>query len=99
MKKEMTLSATGNGTTSASERWNIDLKEIKVWAKTPAEWLRKYYSSIFEREIDRCQAAAVTQAQIAFLSALFTSTDVFFLKAGFAVWFAVSVYRCKKLLA
>lgn len=64
--------------------------------KSPAEWLRRYYSTVLEKEVSYRQASSITQAQLAFVLALFTSTDVMLAKAIFAAWFAVSVYRCKK---
>ena len=96
MKKEMTLLAADNRMRAEASNWASGIKLVSNWTKAPAEWLRRYYSTVLEKEVSYRQASSITQAQLAFVLALFTSTDAMLAKAIFAAWFAVSVYRCKK---
>lgn len=96
MKKEMTLLATDNRMRAEASNWASGIKLVSNWTKAPAEWLRRYYSTVLEKEVSYRQASSITQAQLAFVLALFTSTDAMLAKVIFAAWFAVSVYRCKK---
>lgn len=91
MKREISM-ATANNNSESLEM----VRNIKAWATAPAEWLRKYYSAMLEKEVSSHQASLLTQAQIALFLSVFATTNSFLVKAGFVAWLLVCVWKLKK---
>ncbi|WP_051617603.1 hypothetical protein [Prevotella sp. HUN102] len=96
MKKNIMLSAVNNREMPLIENIGQYAQEFKKWIMTPLEWLRRYYSAVLEKDISNRQAVLITQAQLAFILAVFPVVSSILLHIVFMVWFAWSVYRCKE---
>jgi hypothetical protein len=64
----------------------------------PMEWLRKYYSSVCEREIDAHQTRLLIEAQVAFVLTATLWGAPLLVHAGLFGWFLYAVVRCKLAL-
>lgn len=57
---------------------------------------KEILQAVLEKDISNRQAALITQAQLAFILAVFPVISSILLHIVFMVWFAWSVYRCKE---
>lgn len=94
MKKEMTLSARENERSMPGDTIANFAHELRLWLHAPAEWLRRYYSNVLEKEVTHHQASLITQSVAAFVLAAFPALPSVALHAACIGWFVVSLYRC-----
>lgn len=94
MKKEMTLNC--GHIESSDERAIIEM--IADTVRTPQEWLRKYYSAIIGRNVDRHLAGLITRTQLAFVAVVVLAPQSIVLGLVAAGCFAASLWKCKKEL-
>jgi len=71
---------------------NIVLSKVSV----PVEALRKYYSSVLEREIDMRQTWLLINAQAAFVFAALPADGPLVLRMACCAWFIHAVLLCKR---
>lgn len=90
MEKNITLTSKELG----MEVPSINIKRIIG----PLEWLRKYYSSILEKEISMKQTLLLIETQAAFAASIIPADINLLLRAAFIGWFAYSLLRCKHCL-
>ena len=64
----------------------------------PVEMLRKYYSTVLERDIDMRQTWFLINAQLAFVFAAFPVDGPIVLRIACCVWFIHAVLLCKRHL-
>ena len=88
MENNITLS-------SRSLSFSALISFIALRLATPVEMLRKYYSTVLERDIDRRQTWFLINAQVAFLFAAFPVGGPFLLRAICCLWFIHAVLLCK----
>ena len=69
---------------------------IATLVNAPIEWLRKYYSTIMEREINIRQTWVLIHAQVAFLFAAIPANFPLLLRALCVFWFLYALLHCKK---
>lgn len=94
MKKEMTLSS---GNTAVVNIQKI-VSTVTNGARVPIELLRKYYSQILEREIDKRQMLSLINVQVAFFFAAFPSDGPIVLRIVCCGWFLWALLKCKAAL-
>lgn len=92
MKKEMTFTEQNTSYNDLSRLFSDGC----AWLQAPVMWLRIYYSAILEREVSTKQASYITQAQVAFVFAAFPIMSSLLLHLAAVVWFAASIYMCKR---
>lgn len=82
---------------SADVKFLIDgIKSAAGKMKVPVEWLRKYYSTVLEKEISMKQTALLLETQFAFTLGVIPADIHFGLRACFLGWFAWCLLKCKK---
>lgn len=64
--------------------------------KVPVEWLRKYYSTVLEKEISMKQTALLLETQFAFTLGVIPADIHLGFRACFLGWFAWCLLKCKK---
>lgn len=91
MKKEMTLNYSSIDETNDKQVVEMVMDSARI----PGQWLRKYYSAIIGHEISSGQAWLITRTQIALIATILTAGHSVLLLAVSAIWFAVSLLKCK----
>lgn len=87
MEKQMTMQST----------WML-LENVKQVANRPVEWLRQYYSSVLERNINMRQTWSLIEVQTAFFAGIMPANYSLWLRAACCVWFLIALKRCHRLL-
>ena len=65
------------------------------YLSAPVEWLRKYYSGIFEKEITMRRTLQLINAQLAFICAAFPVESPIWLRLVCCAWL-IHALRCAK---
>lgn len=82
---------------SADVKFLIDsIRNAAGKIKVPVEWLRKYYSTVLEKEISMKQTALLLETQFAFTLGVMYPDIHLGLRACFLGWFAWCLLKCKK---
>ena len=74
----------------------------RIWAwpsklmRMPMEWMRKYFSSVLEREVTVKQTRLILETQAALVMAVFPADINILLRAVFLGWFAWCLLKCKE---
>ncbi len=63
--------------------------------RIPLEWMRKYFSSVLEREVTVKQTWLILETQAALVMAVFPADINIILRAVFLGWFAWCLLKCK----
>ncbi|MBQ6651903.1 MAG: hypothetical protein IJM81_00700 [Prevotella sp.] len=71
---------------------------LTTWVCRGAEELRRYYSGIFEREIDNRQMGHLLHVQVAFLFAAFPTDGPLLLRTVCCGWFVWALVKCREAL-
>lgn len=87
MEKQMTMQST----------WML-LENVKNVANRPVEWLRQYYSSMLERDINMRQTWSLIEVQTAFFAGIMPANYSLWLRAACCAWFLMALKRCRRLL-
>ena len=87
MEKQMTIQST----------WML-LENVKNVANRPVEWLRQYYSSVLERDINMRQTWSLIEVQTAFFAGIMPANYSLWLRAACCAWFLFALKRCRRLL-
>lgn len=87
MEKEMTLGNSRPGLQDAVE--NVCNRLCR-----PAEWLRRYFSQVLEREVTMRQTLAILNAQVSGTLVAFGSFDSVLLHAAVGAWFVAALAGC-----
>ena len=98
MEKNITWeNITPNRTTWQSETDAFKQTGMKMvnYLSAPIEWLRKYYSGIFEREITMRHTLLLINAQMAFFAAAFPVDSPIWMRLACCVWL-LHALRCVK---
>ena len=66
-------------------------KRVMAYASAPVEWLRRYYSSVLERDVTTAQTLRYLHAQAAFALAVFPSYDSLLMHAAAVAWLVAAV--------
>lgn len=97
MENNMTLQSKNiNGATTTLEQLPRILQSVKSKAVAPVEWLRQYYSLVLGKGVTMRQTLRYLHAQCAFVMAVVPAYDSLFVHVCMAIWFAISVARCKQ---
>lgn len=65
-------------------------------ASMPLEWIRKYFSSVLEREVTVKQTKLILETQAALVMTVFPADINFFLRTAFLGWLAWCLLKCKE---
>ena len=87
MEKQITMQST----------WML-MENVKKVANRPVEWLRQYYSSVLERDINMRQTWSLIEVQVAFFAGIMPANYNLWLRAACFVWFLMALKRCRRLL-
>ena len=87
MEKQMTIQST----------WML-LENVKNVANRPIEWLRQYYSSVLERDINMRQTWSLIEVQSAFFAGIMPANYSLWLRAACCAWFLWALKRCRRML-
>lgn len=87
MEKQMTIQST----------WML-LENVKNVANRPVEWLRQYYSSVLERNINMRQTWSLIEVQTAFFAGIMPANYSLWLRAACCAWFLWALKRCRRML-
>ena len=87
MEKQMTIQST----------WML-LENVKNVANRPVEWLRQYYSSVLERDINMRQTWSLIEVQTAFFAGIMPANYSLWLRAACCAWFLFALKRCRRML-
>ena len=87
MEKQMTIQST----------WML-LENVKNVANRPVEWLRQYYSSVLERDINMRQTWNLIEVQTAFFAGTMPANYSLWLRAACCAWFLWALKRCRRML-
>ena len=87
MEKQMTLQGT----------WML-LENVKHVANRPVEWLRQYYSSVLDCDVNMRQTWSLIEVQTAFFAGIMPADYSLWLRAACCVWFIIALKRCRRLL-
>ena len=87
MEKQMTMQST----------WML-LENVKQVANRPVEWLRQYYSSVLERDINMRQTWNLLEVQTAFFAGIMPANYSLWLRAACCAWFLWALKRCRRML-
>ena len=87
MEKQMTMQST----------WML-LENVKQVANRPVEWLRQYYSSVLERDINMRQTWSLIEVQAAFFAGIMPANYGLWLRAACCAWFLWALKRCRRML-
>ena len=87
MEKQMTIQST----------WML-LENVKNVANRPVEWLRQYYSSVLERDINMRQTWNLIEVQAAFFAGIMPANNSLWLRAACCAWFLWALKRCRRML-
>jgi hypothetical protein len=89
MEKNIVWEANGH----TKQTWPQEVKIIRQTllrslnsAILPMEWLRKYYSSIFEKELSLRQTLLLVNAQVAFFCAAFPVEGPLWIRLSCCAW-------------
>lgn len=93
MNKNMTISMRVN----EGSAFSLVSKAVETLNHS-VEPVRKYYSDVLERPVDRRQMWHLLHAQVAFMMVAFPVECPLLLRAVFAAWFVVSVKMCRQAL-
>ena len=77
---------------------NKSVRKVIESTKQPAEWLRKYYSIILEKEISMRQTLLLVGTQAAFCLAIFPADIHLLLRLISLIIFCVCLGECKRSL-
>ncbi len=76
------------------------IRRICAWpsklASMPMEWMRKYFSSVLEREVTVKQTRLILETQAALVMTVFPADINILLRAVFLGWFAWCLLKCKE---
>ena len=86
MEKQITMQST----------WML-MENVKKVANRPVEWLRQYYSSVLERDINMRQTWSLIEVQVAFFAGIMPANYSLLLRAAFCAWFLMVLKRCRDL--
>lgn len=86
MEKQITMQST----------WML-MENVKKVANLPVEWLRQYYSSVLERDINMRQTWSLIEVQVAFFAGIMPANYSLLLRAAFCTWFLMALKRCRGL--
>ena len=67
--------------------------------RKPLKWLRKYYSTVLEKEVSMKQTALLLETQFAFVMGIFPADMHLLLRMACLTWFAFCLKRCQKSLS
>ena len=82
---------------SADVKFLIDgIKSAAGKMKVPVEWLRKYYSTVLEKEISMKQTLLLIATQFTFVLGILPADINLALRAAFLGSFAFCLHLCKK---
>ena len=81
MEKQITMQST----------WML-MENVKKVANRPVEWLRQYYSSVLERDINMRQTWSLIEVQVAFFAGIMPANY-----RAFCAWFLMALKRCRSL--
>ena len=87
MEKQITMQST----------WML-MENVKKVANRPVEWLRQYYSSVLERDINMRQTWSLIEVQVAFFAGIWNAIVSTVIRAACCVWFLMALKRCRRLL-
>jgi len=87
MEKQMTIQST----------WML-LENVTNVANRPVEWLRQYYSSVLERDINMRQTWSLIEVQTAFFAGIMPANYSLWLRAACCAWFLWALKRCRRML-
>lgn len=87
MEKQITIQST----------WML-LENVKNVANRPVEWLRQYYSSVLERDINMRQTWNLIEVQAAFFIGIMPANYSLWLRAACCAWFLWALKRCRRML-
>jgi len=87
MEKQITIQST----------WML-LENVKNVANRPVEWLRQYYSSVLERDINMRQTWNLIEVQTAFFAGIMPANYSLWLRAACCAWFLFALKRCRRML-
>ena len=96
MEKNITLGNGGVGTGNSTISMRDVANDIVKAAKTPLEWLRRYYSQVLEHEVSTRQTLRYLHAQLAFVMAVFPDYESMLLHVAVAAWFVVALLECRE---
>ena len=74
------------------------LENVKNVVNRPVEWLRQYYSSVLERNINMRQTWSLIEVQTAFFAGIMPANYSLWLRTACCVWFLIALKRCRRLL-
>jgi hypothetical protein len=86
MEKQITMQST----------WML-MENVKKVANRPVEWLRLYYSSVLERDVNMRQTWSLIEVQVSFFAGIMPANYSLLLRAAFCVWFLMALKRCRGL--
>lgn len=92
MKNEMTLFDTMVSTSAERETVEMMINAVK----SPAEWLRKYYSAILNKDVNMHQTWLITKVQLALVATIVLAGQSILLGAASVAWLAMSLRSCKR---
>ncbi len=101
MEKNVTLSASGQVEVNLQGLANslqTTTSRVARAALAPLEWLRKYYSSVCEKQLTLRQTGSLIGAQLAFIATVFPVDAPWLARLGCGAWLVASLLRCKKFL-
>ncbi len=91
MEKQMTLEANA----LAAKGLAAQVKRVNRMLAAPQRMLRRYYSYVLGRDVDKVQARAFTEAQLAFFAVTLPVDYPLTLRVLTCLWFVVAVRKCK----
>ena len=71
------------------------VENVKKVANRPMEWLRQYYSSVLERDINKRQTWSLIEVQAAFFAGVMPADYSLLLRATCCLWFYLALRRCR----
>lgn len=102
MEKNVTLSASGQVEVNLQGLANSLQSTLLRVARTvtaPLEWLRRYYSSVCEKQLSLRQTCTLIGAQLAFIATVCPVDAPWMARIACGAWLVVSLLRCKKFLS
>lgn len=88
MEKNITLQQTKSS-------WTSIMASMVETIKMPFEWLRRYYSSVLEREVSYKQMWQLLNAQLAFVMAVFPADGPITVRLICCAWFVYALRACR----
>ncbi len=102
MEKNVTLSTSGQvelNLQSLTNSLQPIFARVARTALAPLEWLRKYYSTVCEKNLTLRQTCTLIATQLAFIATVFPADAPWLTRLGCGAWLLFSLRQCKKFLS